>query len=77
MKMYIFKDECIKMQNEKENTMEYAIFIACEEDKDPNFGGRYILYTEEEVNTLGGLDAVLAKLKAEGETITGIQTGEQ
>lgn len=60
---------------------EYAIFVACEEDKDPNFGGRYILYTEEEVNTLGGLDAVLAKLKAklkaEGETITGIQTGEQ
>ena len=56
---------------------EYAIFIACEEDKNPNFGGRYILYTEEEVNTLGGLDAVLAKLEAKGETITGIQTGEQ
>ena len=56
---------------------EYAIFVACEEDKDPNFGGRYILYTEEEVNALGGLDAALAKLKAEGETITGIQTGEQ
>ena len=48
---------------------EYAIFVACEEDKDPNFGGRYVLYTEEEVNTLGGLDAVLAKLKAEGEII--------
>lgn len=56
---------------------EYAIFVACEEDKDPNFGGSYILYTEEEVNTLGGLDSVLAKLKAEGEIITGIQTGEQ
>lgn len=56
---------------------EYAIFLACEEDKDPNFGGRYVFYTEEEVNTMGGLDAVLAKLKAEGETITGIQTGEQ
>lgn len=56
---------------------EYAIFVACEEDKDPNFGGRYILYTEEEVNALGGLDAVIAKLKAEGETITGIQTSEQ
>lgn len=56
---------------------KYAIFLFCEEDKDPNFGGRYILYTEEEVNTLGGLDAVLVKLKAEGETITGIQTGEQ
>lgn len=56
---------------------EYAIFVACEEDKDPNFGGRYILYTEEEVNAMGGLDAVLAKLKAEGETITDIQTGEQ
>ena len=56
---------------------EYAIFVACEEDKDPNFCGRYILYTEEEVNTLGGLDAVLAKLKAEGEIVTGIQTGEQ
>ena len=56
---------------------EYAIFVTCEEDKDPNFGGRYVLYTEEEVNTLGGLDTVLAKLKAEGETITGIQTGEQ
>lgn len=56
---------------------EYAIFVACKEDKDPNFGGRYVLYTEEEVNTLGGLDAVLAKLKAEGEIITGIQTGEQ
>jgi hypothetical protein len=56
---------------------EYAIFVACEEDKDPNFSGRYILYTEEEVNALGGLDAVLAKLKAEGEIITGIQTGEQ
>ena len=56
---------------------EYAIFVACEEEKDPNFGGRYILYTEEEVNALGGLDAVLAKLKTEGETITGIQTGEQ
>jgi hypothetical protein len=66
------------MKTKKENTMkEYAIFIACEEDKDPNFGGRYVLYTEEEVNTLGGLDAVLAKLKAEGEIITGIQTGEQ
>lgn len=57
--------------------MEYAIFIACEEDKNPNFGGRYILYTEEEVNALGGLDAVIAKLKAEGETITGVQTSEQ
>lgn len=57
--------------------MEYAIFIACEEDKNPNFGGRYILYTEEEVNALGGLDAVIAKLKAEGDIITGIQTGEQ
>lgn len=57
--------------------MEYAIFIACEEDKNPNFGGRYILYTEEEVNVLGGLDAVIAKLKAEGETITGVQTSEQ
>lgn len=56
---------------------EYAIFVACEEDKDPNFGGRYILYTEEEVNALGGLDAVIAKLKAEGETITGVQTSEQ
>lgn len=56
---------------------EYAIFIACEEDNDLNFGGRYVLYTEEEVNTLCGLDAVLAKLKAEGEIITGIQTGEQ
>lgn len=56
---------------------EYAIFVACEEDKDHNFGGRYVLYTEEEMNTLGGLDAVLAKLKAEGEIITGIQTGEQ
>lgn len=56
---------------------EYAIFTACEENKDPNFGGRYILYTEEEVNALGGLDAVLAKLKAEGETVTGVQTGEQ
>lgn len=56
---------------------EYAIFIACEEDKNPNFGGRYILYTEEEVNALGGLDAVIAKLKAEGETITGVQTSEQ
>nr|DAN11627.1 MAG TPA: hypothetical protein [Bacteriophage sp.]DAN21535.1 MAG TPA_asm: hypothetical protein [Bacteriophage sp.] len=67
-----------KMKTKKENTMkEYAIFVACEEDKDPNFGGRYVLYTEEEVNTLGGLDAVLAKLKAEGEIITGIQTGEQ
>ena len=55
---------------------EYAIFVSCEEDKDTNFGGRYILYTEEEVNILGGLDAVLAKLKAEGEIITGIQTGE-
>jgi hypothetical protein len=66
------------MKTKKENTMkEYAIFVACEEDKDPNFGGRYVLYTEEEVNTLGGLDAVLAKLKAEGEIITGIQTGEQ
>jgi hypothetical protein len=66
------------MKKEKENIMkEYAIFVACEEDKDPNFGGRYILYTEEEVNTLGGLDSVLAKLKAEGEIITGIQTGEQ
>ncbi len=43
--------------------MEYAIFIACEEDKNPNFGGRYILYTEEEVNALGGLDAVLAKIE--------------
>nr|DAO62216.1 MAG TPA: hypothetical protein [Caudoviricetes sp.] len=59
--------------SEKENTVkEYAIFVSCEEDKDPNFDGRYILYTEEEVNTLGGLDAVLAKLKAEGEIITGI-----
>lgn len=57
--------------------MEYAIFIACEEDKNPNFGGRYILYTEEEVNALGGLDAVIAKLKAGGETITGVQIGEQ
>lgn len=57
--------------------MEYAIFIACEEDKNPNFGGRYILYTEEEVNALGGLDAVIAKLRAEGETITGVQTSEQ
>lgn len=56
---------------------EYATFIACEEDKNPNFGGRYILYTEEEVNTLGGLDAVIAKLRAEGETITGVQTSEQ
>lgn len=56
---------------------EYAIFIACEEDKNPNFGGRYIPYTEEEVNTLGGLDAVIAKLRAEGETITGVQTSEQ
>ena len=56
---------------------EYAIFIACEEDKNPNFGGRYILYTEEEVNALGGLDAVSAKLRAEGETITGVQTSEQ
>lgn len=56
---------------------EYAIFVTCAEDKDPNFGGRYVLYTEEEVNTLGGLDAVLAKLKAEGEIITGIQTSEQ
>lgn len=56
---------------------EYAIFVTCAEDKDPNFGGRYVLYTEEEVNTLGSLDAVLAKLKAEGEIITGIQTGEQ
>lgn len=56
---------------------EYAIFIACEEDKNPNFGGRYILYTEEKVNTLGGLDAVIAKLRAEGETITGVQTSEQ
>lgn len=56
---------------------EYAIFVACVEDNDPNFGGRYILYTEEEVNTMGGLDAVLAKLKAEGKIITGIQTGEQ
>ena len=56
---------------------EYAIFVAYEEDKDPNFGGRYVLYTEEEANILGGLDAVLAKLKAEGEIITGIQTGEQ
>lgn len=56
---------------------ECVIFVACEEDRDPNFGGRYILYTEEEVNTLGGLDAVLAKLRAEGETITGVQTGEQ
>lgn len=56
---------------------EYAIFIACEEDKNPNFGGRYILYTEEEVNTLGGLDAVIAKLRAEGETTTGVQTSEQ
>ena len=66
------------MKTKKENTIkEYAIFVACEEDKDPNFGGRYVLYTEEEVNTLGGLDAVLAKLKAEGEIITGIQTGEQ
>jgi hypothetical protein len=66
------------MQNEKENIMkEYAIFIACEEDKNPNFGGRYILYTEEEVNALGGLDAVVAKLRAEGETITGVQTSEQ
>lgn len=55
----------------------YAIFIACEEDKNPNFGGRYILYTEEEVNTMGGLDAVIAKLRAEGETITGVQTSEQ
>ena len=77
MKMYIFQDECIKMQNEKENTMEYAIFIACEDDKKPNFGGRYVLYTEDEVNTLGGLDAVITKLKEEGEIITGIQTGEQ
>ena len=33
---------------------EYAIFIACEEDKNPNFGGRYILYTEEEVNAMDG-----------------------
>lgn len=57
--------------------MEYAIFIACEEDKNPNFGGRYILYTEEEVSALGGLDAVIAKLKVEGETITGVQTSEQ
>ena len=66
------------MKTKKKNTMkEYAIFVACEDDKDPNFGGRYILYTEEEVNTLGGLDAVLAKLKAEGEIITGIQTGKQ
>lgn len=56
---------------------EYAIFVACEEAKDSNFGGRYILYTEEEVNAMGGLDAVLAKLKAEGEIITGVQTGEQ
>lgn len=56
---------------------EYAIFIACEEDKNPNFGGRYILYTEEEVNAMGGLDAVIAKLRAEGETITGVQTSEQ
>ena len=56
---------------------EYAIFVSCKEDKDPNFCGRYILYTEEEVNALGGLDAVLAKLKAEGEIITGVQTGEQ
>lgn len=56
---------------------EYAIFLACEEDKNPNFGGRYILYTEEEVNALGGLDAVVAKLRAEGETITGVQTSEQ
>lgn len=56
---------------------EFAVFVSCEEDKNPNFGGRYILYTEEEVNAMGGLDAVLAKLKAEGETITGIQTGEQ
>lgn len=56
---------------------EYAIFIACEEDKNPNFGGRYILYTEEEVNALGGLDDVIAKLRAEGETITGVQTSEQ
>ena len=56
---------------------EYAIFVACEEDKDPNFGGRYVLYTEEEVNTLGGLDAVLPIFKPEGEIITGIQTGEQ
>ena len=56
---------------------EYTIFIACEEDKNPNFGGRYILYTEEEVNALGGLDAVIAKLRAEGETITGVQTSEQ
>lgn len=56
---------------------EYAIFVTCVEDKDPNFGGRYILYTEEEVNALGGLDAVIAKLKAEGETITGVQTSEQ
>lgn len=57
--------------------MEYAIFIACEEDKNPNFGGRYILYTEEEVSALGGLDAVIAKLKVEGETITSVQTSEQ
>ena len=56
---------------------EYAIFVSCEEDKNPDFGGRYILYTEEEVNAMGGLDAVLAKLKAEGETITCVQTGEQ
>lgn len=56
---------------------ECAIFIVCEEDKNPNFGGRYILYTEEEVNALGGLDAVIAKLRAEGETITGVQTSEQ
>lgn len=56
---------------------EYVIFVSCEEDKDPNFGGRYILYTEEEVNALGGLDAVVAKLRAEGETITGVQTSEQ
>ena len=27
---------------------EYAIFVACEEDNDPNFGGRYVLYTEED-----------------------------
>lgn len=76
--MYIYADIMQNMQNEKENTMkEYEIFVSCEEDKDPNFCGRYILYTEEEVNTMGGLDAVLAKLKAEGETITGVQTDEQ
>ena len=62
----------------KENIRkEYAICVSCEEAKYPNFGGRYILYTEEEVNAMGGLDAVLAKLKAEGEIITGVQTGEQ